>query len=132
MASFLVERLLAIGALLVASAFFAGSETALFSLSRLQRDAMATREDRPSRRLSDMLSHPRRLIVTIIVCNELINIANSSVAATLVAQLFPRVRELGQVVIATALMLPLVLFFGEMTPKSLALRLGERWARVIS
>jgi putative hemolysin len=36
------------------------------------------------------------------------------------------------VFIATAIMLPLILFFGEMTPKSLALRLGERWARVIS
>ncbi|MGZ3407745.1 MAG: CNNM domain-containing protein, partial [Polyangia bacterium] len=132
MASFLVERLLAIFALLLASAFFSGSETALFSLSRLQRDALATREDRRSLRLSEMLSHPRRLIVTIIVCNELINIANSSVAATLVAHLFPGVRELGQVFIATALMLPLILFFGEMTPKSLALRLGERWAHAIS
>jgi putative hemolysin len=132
MASFLFERLLAIGALLCASAFFAGSETALFSLSRLQRDAMATREDRSSKRVSQMLSHPRRLIVTIIVFNELINIANSSVAATVVAGALPRVRELGQVVIATGMMLPLILFFGEMTPKSLALRLGERWARVVS
>ncbi|HEY1587400.1 MAG TPA: CNNM domain-containing protein, partial [Polyangia bacterium] len=131
-ASFLVERLLAIGGLLLASAFFAGSETALFSLSRLQRDAMATREDRSSRRVSQMLMHPRRLIVTIIVFNELINIANSSVAATVVAGALPRVRELGQVVIATGMMLPLILFFGEMTPKSLALRLGERWARVVS
>jgi putative hemolysin len=132
MASFLVERLLAIGALLLASAFFAGSETALFSLSRLQREAMATREDKGSRRLAGMLSHPRRLIVTIIVCNELINIANSSLAATAIAHVFPGVRELGQVIIATAAMVPLILFFGEMTPKSLALRLGERWARVIS
>jgi CBS domain containing-hemolysin-like protein len=79
-----------------------------------------------------MLSNPRRLIVTIIVCNELINIANSSVAATVIAHLFPRVPELGQVFIATAIMLPLILFFGEMTPKSMALRLGERWARLIS
>ena len=94
MASFLVERLVAIFTLLFASAFFAGSETALFSLSRIQREAMAQREDRTSKRLSAMLSHPRRLIVTIIVCNELINIANSSVAATLSAHLFPRVSEL--------------------------------------
>ena len=41
-------------------------------------------------------------------------------------------RELGQVIIATAVMVPLILFFGEMTPKSVALRLGERWARVVS
>ncbi len=132
MGTFLVERLLAIAALLTASAFFAGSETALFSLSRLQREALATREDRPSRRLAEMLSHPRRLIVTIIVCNELINIANSSLAATVIAHLFPHARQLAQVVIATAVMLPLILFFGEMAPKSLALRLGERWARLIS
>jgi putative hemolysin len=132
MASFLVERLIAIGALLVASACFAGSETALFSLSRIQREAMATRPDKGARRLAEMLAHPRRLIVTIIVCNELINIANSSVAATVIAHLFPGVRELGQVIIATCVMVPLILFFGEMTPKSVALRLGERWARVIA
>jgi magnesium and cobalt exporter, CNNM family len=130
--SFLVERLLAIVGLLLASAFFAGSETALFSLSRLQREAMATKEDRASQRLAEMLSHPRRLIVTIIVCNELINIANSSVAATVVAHTLPGVRELGQVFIATAVMLPLILFVGEMVPKSVALRLGEKWARVVS
>ena len=51
-ASFLVERLLAIGGLLLASAFFAGSETALFSLSRVQREAMATRDDKRAQRLS--------------------------------------------------------------------------------
>ena len=93
--------MLAIGALLLASAFFAGSETALFSLSRIQREAMATRA-RTWRRCawSAMLPHPRRLIVTIIVCNELINIANSSLAATVVAHLLPGVREVGQVVIS--------------------------------
>ncbi|MDB4968177.1 MAG: hypothetical protein JWN44_3866 [Myxococcales bacterium] len=133
MASFLLERLIAVVTLLLASAFFAGSETAIFSLSRVQRETMAGREDdRGSQRLTEMLSHPRRLIVTIIVCNELINIANSSVAATITAHLFPKAPELAQVFIATAWMLPLILLFGEMIPKSLALRLGERWARIIS
>jgi magnesium and cobalt exporter, CNNM family len=132
MSQFLVERLLAIFALLSASAFFAGSETALFSLSRLAREAMAAREDKAALRVTEMLSHPRRLIVTIIVCNELINIANSSLAATLIARLFPQTRQLGQVLIATAVMLPLILFFGEMAPKSVALRLGERWAKAIA
>ena len=132
MGSFLLERLIAIAALLCASAFFAGSETALFSLSRVVRETLATRADRPSRRVLALLAQPRRLIVSIIVCNELINIANSSLAATLTAHLFPRWREAGQVVLATAVMLPLILFFGEMTPKSVALRAGERWARVVS
>jgi putative hemolysin len=129
---FLAARVLEILALLCASAFFAGTETALFSLSRVSREALATREDKPSLRLLAMLSQPRRLIVTIIVCNELINIASSSLAATVTAQLLPHAREALQVAVATAVMLPLILFFGEMTPKSIALRLGERWARVAS
>lgn len=132
MTQFLVERLLAIIALLGASAFFAGSETALFSLSRLGREALAAREDKAAQRVTEMLSRPRRLIVTIIVCNELINISNSSVAAQLVAHVCPSVPQLGQVLIATAMMLPLILFFGEMAPKSIALRMGERWALRVS
>lgn len=132
MGSFLVERVLTILALLCASAFFSGSETALFSLSRVSREALENRTDPASRRLLAMLSQPRRLIVTIIVCNELINITSSSIAATVTAHLMPRTREAVQVALATGVMLPLILFFGEMTPKSIALRLGERWARLVA
>jgi CBS domain containing-hemolysin-like protein len=46
--------------------------------------------------------------------------------------MLPRWREVAQVALATAVMLPLILFFGEMTPKSVALRAGERWARAVS
>jgi putative hemolysin len=128
----LVLHILAIVGLVLASAFFAGSETALFSLGRVAREALASRVDRGSKRLLALLGHPRRLIVTIIVCNELINIGNSSLAATATARLAPQLPELAQVVIATAVMLPLILFLGEMTPKSIALRSGEAWARVVA
>jgi putative hemolysin len=131
----MVARLLVdlgvIVALLFASAFFAGSETALFSLTRVTRQALETRTDRASRRVIEMLANPRRLIVTIILCNE-INIASSSLAATVVSQVAPGWRETAQVLTATGVMLPLILLAGEMTPKSLALRLGERWARATS
>src|SRR5436305_15177020 len=128
MTPFLVERVLTILALLCASAFFAGSETALFSLSRVVRETLQSRTDKASKRLIALLSQPRRLIITIIVCNELINITSSSIAATVVVHAWPHAREALQVALATAVMLPLILFFGEMTPKSVALRLGERWA----
>jgi CBS domain containing-hemolysin-like protein len=132
MSDSLLLHILAIVALVGASAFFAGSETALFSLGRVAREALASREDRGSKRLLKLLSHPRRLIVTIIVCNELINIGNSSLAATATARLLPGLPEIAQVVVATAVMLPLILFWGEMTPKSIALRSGEGWARVVA
>jgi putative hemolysin len=128
----LLFYVLAIAALLLSSAFFAGSETALFSLGRVAREALTSREDRASKRVLALLEHPRRLIVTIIVCNELINIGNSSLAATLTARVLPRLPEIAQVVVATAVMLPLILFLGEMTPKSIALRSGEGWARLVA
>jgi putative hemolysin len=128
----LLWRLVACLALLVGAAFFAGSETALFSLSRVQREALGRKEDRTSRRVLLLLGQPRRLIVTIIVANELINIGNSSISATLTARLLPGLSEMQRVVVATAAIVPLILLFGEMAPKSLAIRLGERWARVVA
>src|SRR5437016_3572328 len=128
MSSFLAERLLATAALLLGSAFFAGAETALFSLTRVSREALAQREDAASRLVLQLLSKPRRLIVTLILCNELINISASSVMATLIERVAPSMRQAGQVLIATAVMVPLLLLIGEMTPKSLAIRLGEPWA----
>src|SRR5581483_11099254 len=125
MDSFFAVRLIAIGALLLGSGVFAGAETALFSISRLSREAMASREDAGSRRVLWLLSNPRRLIVTLIVCNELINIFASSLVAELVAYRRPFLREMAQVAISTALTVPLLLLFGEMTPKSLAVRVGE-------
>ncbi len=125
-------RLGASFALLIGAAFFAGSETALFSLSRVQREALGHREDKRSKRVLALLANPRRLIVTIIVSNELINIANSSLSATLTAHFFPHMPETMQVVVATAIIVPLILLIGEMTPKSLAIRVGEPWARAVA
>jgi CBS domain containing-hemolysin-like protein len=127
-----LEKLAAIFALLCASAFFAGAETALFSLSRVSREALATKGDANSQRLLRLLGNPRRLITTLIVGNELVNIATSSLAATIVAGRLPWMRQAAQVAIAAAVTLPVILFFGEMAPKSLAIRINERWARVVA
>ena len=125
-------RLGACFALLVGAAFFAGSETALFSLTRIQKEALGRREDVGTRRMLALLAEPRRLIVTIIVANELINIANSSLSATLTDYLLPQLSERAKVAVTTAVIVPLILLFGEMAPKSLAIRVGERWARIVS
>ena len=128
----LLWRIGAFFALLIAAAFFAGSETALFSLSRVQKETLGRREDRATQRVLALLAQPRRLIVTIIVCNELINIANSSLSATITEQLLPGLGERARIAVATATAVPLILLIGEMTPKSLAIRIGERWARIVA
>jgi putative hemolysin len=130
--AFVLQRLLAILALLCGSAFFAGSETALFSLTRVSREALQARDDSGSRLVLELLSKPRRLIVTLILCNELINIGASSLMAQVVARSVPLYREAAQVLIATAVTVPLLLLIGEMAPKSLAIRVGEPWARAVA
>jgi putative hemolysin len=123
-----VERLLVIAALICGAAFFAGSETALFSLTRVEREAMAQKDAAAGRRVLRLLDDPRRVIVTIILGNELINITASTITANITARLTPDLHQMLQVLITTAWTVPLILLFGEMVPKSIAIRTGARWA----
>ena len=98
--------------LLFASAFFSGSETALFSLSRL--DLQQLRRERNPRfgTLQTLLERPRQLIISILCGNEIINVAAAvNMAGILVALYGPEVGGLLNVII----MVPLLLLFGEVT-----------------
>ncbi|MGI9385048.1 MAG: hemolysin family protein [Methyloligellaceae bacterium] len=99
------------------SAFFSGSETALFSLSRL--DLQKLRRDRhpQSETLHALLDQPRRLIISILCGNELVNIAATANLAGILVQLYGEGRA-GW--INVLVMFPLLLLFGEVTPKTIA------------
>ncbi len=103
--------------LLFGSAFFSGSETALFSLSRL--DLQKLRRDRhpQSEILHDLLDQPRRLIISILCGNELVNIAATVNMAGILVYLYG-VERAG--LINVIVMFPLLLLFGEVTPKTIA------------
>ena len=63
------------------SGFFSSAETSLFSLSKIQLEQMR-RDDHPSLgRIERLLSQPRRLIVTILIGNEFVNVAASVISA---------------------------------------------------
>ncbi len=103
--------------LFVCSAFFSGSETALFSLSRL--DLQKLRRDRHphSETLHALLDQPRRLIISILCGNELVNIAATANLAGILVYLYGEDRA-GW--INVLVMFPLLLLFGEVTPKTIA------------
>jgi putative hemolysin len=103
--------------LFVCSAFFSGSETALFSLSRL--DLQKLRRDRhpQSETLHDLLDQPRRLIISILCGNELVNIAATINLAGILVELYGDGRA-GWINIIV--MFPLLLLLGEVTPKTIA------------
>ena len=113
----MLVRLLLQGLLFTASAFFSGSETALFSLSRYDLQRLSRARDPMAGALERLLEQPRRLIVSILCGNELVNIAAAAnMTAILVEFLGVETAAVG----ATFVMIPLILLFGEVTPKSLA------------
>jgi len=128
--STLLPRLGLMGVLIVLSAAFAGSETALFSLSRVARERLARSISATDRYIVTLLHDPRRLIATILVGNELINITFSSIAASVVHEVLPSAGEIALVIASTFVTVPLLLLLGEITPKTVALRTAETWARI--
>ena len=103
--------------LLVASAFFSSSETALFSLSRLELRELRRKRHPMSDTLHALLDQPRRLIISILCGNEIINIA---AAANMTAILVHLYSDEQVVVLNILIMVPLLLLFGEVTPKTIA------------
>ena len=108
--------------LLVLSGFFSGSETALVALSMARAEALA-KEGRPgAKALYKLKKDPSGMLTTILVGNNLVNIAASALATVLAT------REFGSAGpgIAVGVLTLFILVFGEITPKSLATRYSER------
>ena len=132
MEPWLLEKVLLLGLLLVGTGFFSGSETALFSLSRVKREAMQSRGDPRDRAVLALLANPRRLIVTLILCNELVNVGISTIMAGLGERVAARLgvhRDVLVTVGTAVVTVPVLVLVGDMTPKTLALRAADRWAR---
>jgi Mg2+/Co2+ transporter CorB len=102
--------------LLACSAFFSSSETSLLSLNRYRLRHLAKQGHRGAKRVSALLSRPDRLLGTILIGNNFVNILASSIATVLAIQLWG---EAG-IAIATIGLTLALLIFGEITPKTLA------------
>ena len=112
-----------IAVLLCLSAFFSASEIAIFSLDRHR--AAESNDDPRAAALARLREDPHRLLVTILVGNNLVNISMASLAtATLAVVYGPG----AGVTIATAGMSVLILVFGEIAPKSYGVANADRLA----
>lgn len=116
---------LAIVILLALSAFFSSSETATFSLSPHRMEALVEEGFRGAKTLKALKEDPHRLLVTILVGNNLVNIGLSSIATSLLGLYLTGL----QAVAATTFgVTALVLLFGESMPKSYAVENTESWS----
>ncbi len=110
--------------LLVLSAFFSGSETALMSLNRYQLRHKARQGHRGARTAERLLKRPDRLIGLILLGNNLVNFS----AASLVAVIALEIGGEPAVVLGAVILTLLVLIFSEAAPKTLAALHPERLA----
>ena len=113
----MVARILFQVVLLLSSAVFSGSETALFSLSRIDLQKLRHSRNEDSESIHAMLDEPRRLIISILCGNELVNIASAVNMTGILLLLFGE-QDVGWINILV--MVPLLLLIGEVTPKTIA------------
>ncbi|HGJ65265.1 TPA: HlyC/CorC family transporter [bacterium] len=119
-------HLIILGFLLILSAFFSGSETAFFSLSNVQIERLQQSNGKTERLVAKLLNNPHRLLVTILLGNTLVNTASASLVASFVTNVFGD-KGIGLAIVFTTILL---LFFGEITPKTLAIRYSEFFSKL--
>jgi len=107
--------------LIVLSSFFSMSETALMSLSRIRLRHMVEAEVPGAELVEKLTRNPNRLLGTILIGNNVVNIGAAAMATVLATNIFGD----GGVGIATGIITVLVLIFGEITPKSIAKQKSE-------
>jgi magnesium and cobalt exporter, CNNM family len=121
----LLIQIAALAFLLLLSAFFSGSETALFSLNSLEKDSLRRGSSgRKARFVQQLFSQPDEILATVLTGNMFVNIFASSIAEALGVRLFSEAAEL----LSIASMTLLLLIVGEMTPKNLAIRHSLKFA----
>jgi CBS domain containing-hemolysin-like protein len=102
--------------LIFLSAFFSGIETALMSVSKIKVKSLLRQNKPGSKALYRIKQNSHKLIITILIGNNLVNIGAAAIATVLFTNLFGS-KGVG---IATGIMTFLILVFGEITPKTLA------------
>ena len=116
--------LMCIGAMILLSAYFSGTETAMMALNRYRLRHLVKRGNRGAKKADSMLQRPDRLLGVILVGNNLVNFSAATVATVIGFQLMG---DTG-VLLAPWVLTVVFLIFAEVAPKTLAAAQPERWA----
>jgi CBS domain containing-hemolysin-like protein len=123
----LFDQIVVLIVLLLLSGFFSSAETALFSISRAKARHIAKEKGLTNALIKKMKDDPHRLLSTILIGNNLVNVGAAALATAMMIDLVAS----NAVGIATGLMTVLILIFGEIIPKSIATRNNVLIARLV-
>jgi putative hemolysin len=110
------------------SALFSGIETALMSLGKIKVNSLLKQRKKGAETLYRIKQKPNRLIITILIGNNLVNIGAASLATVVFTEMFGS----SGIGIATGVMTFLILVFGEITPKTFAAQNAERVSLIVA
>jgi len=119
-----IGMIVALVVLITMSAYFSATETAFTSLNRIRMKNRAEDGDKRAQRALALAEQYDKLLSTILIGNNIVNIAATTIATVLFTKWF---HEYGPAVSTVALTV-IILVFGEISPKSLAKESPERWA----
>jgi len=122
----LLLRLILLIFLLLLSAFFSGSETALFSINKHQIRKFEASNKLSCRWAYSLLKNPKNLIITLLIGNECVNVAVSVTITSIILSFY------GNVYLAIIIGLTLLLIFGETVPKTLGIIFPEKFSLLVA
>ena len=123
----IIALILALVALLI-SGFVSGSEIAYFSITPAQQEEL---EDTPrGRRVIGLLKQPERLLATILIANNLVNVTIVILCNFALGPIFAGMSEVVSFILQSVILTFLILLFGEILPKLVANSNNMRWARM--
>ncbi len=128
----LIIGMFAIFILLILSAFISGSEVALFSLSQKDIDDVVNDDFNKGNLIQKLLKTPKKLLATILVANNFVNIAIVILFSSFSAQLFGSIASsLFKFILEVVVVTFLILLFGEVLPKIYANRNNILFTKIV-
>lgn len=121
-------QLISLILLIVLSSFFSMSETALMSINKIKLKHMVDKKVPKSKLVESLIEDPNKLLGAILIGNNIVNIAASSLATVIATKIFKN----SGIAISTGIMTILVLIFGEITPKSIAKQKSEQVSLMVA
>lgn len=124
----LITEIVVLILLVCLSAFFSSSESAFFSLSPLHVHRIRTEHKKAAERIEKILLYPTRLLFSILIGNTLVNVLISILGYSIINKIHPTLAPVAAIPVVTLILL----IFGEITPKRIALNMPEKTAVLYS
>lgn len=121
----MTTKIILIAIMVILSAYFSATETAFSSLNKTRLKAMAEKGNKRAQKTLSLAENYDKLISTILIGNNIVNIACASISTTLFIDI---INEQSGPAISTIVTTIIVLIFGEITPKSIAKDIPEKFA----